>query len=270
MSQLAERTHIGAYVDAEQRRQLIELARRDDRSVSSVIRARTQGAGRTNAVRTLREVKTHPYAPVYGAQIADEEKQEGGASPLRPADDEVLDWARSFWAESDESEFAWDQGGRKVVHLESGETYKIRFGHPRGGELESDIVTFVVRDSRIILLGRAGAARPRTTFLGTHYGRKVEYAGGASRRRGRVTRRDDHVIAAFRSAGAMLRRGVGVRVPTLPSTTRSRTTLKLEANRDADVRFAYELARGQTAQTKTRQLQPKVLRRSCGTIIAVR
>ena len=38
MSQVAERTHIGAYVDAEQRRQLIELARRDDRSVSSVIR----------------------------------------------------------------------------------------------------------------------------------------------------------------------------------------------------------------------------------------
>jgi predicted transcriptional regulator len=38
MSQVAERTHIGAYVDRELRRQLIELARRDDRSVSSVIR----------------------------------------------------------------------------------------------------------------------------------------------------------------------------------------------------------------------------------------
>ncbi len=38
MSQLAERTHIGAYVGDELRRQLIELARRDDRSVSSVIR----------------------------------------------------------------------------------------------------------------------------------------------------------------------------------------------------------------------------------------
>jgi predicted transcriptional regulator len=38
MSQVAERTHIGAYVDAEQRRQLIELARERDRSVSSVIR----------------------------------------------------------------------------------------------------------------------------------------------------------------------------------------------------------------------------------------
>jgi predicted transcriptional regulator len=38
MSQIAERTHIGAYVEAEQRRQLIELARSQDRSVSSVIR----------------------------------------------------------------------------------------------------------------------------------------------------------------------------------------------------------------------------------------
>ena len=38
MTQMAERTHIGAYIEAEQRRQLVELARRDDRSVSSVIR----------------------------------------------------------------------------------------------------------------------------------------------------------------------------------------------------------------------------------------
>jgi predicted transcriptional regulator len=38
MSQVAERAHIGCYVDAEQRRQLVELAARDDRSVSSVIR----------------------------------------------------------------------------------------------------------------------------------------------------------------------------------------------------------------------------------------
>ncbi len=38
MSQVAQRAHIGAYVDAEQRRQLVELAERDDRSVSAVIR----------------------------------------------------------------------------------------------------------------------------------------------------------------------------------------------------------------------------------------
>jgi predicted transcriptional regulator len=32
------RVHIGAFVDPEQRRQLVELARQEDRSVSSVIR----------------------------------------------------------------------------------------------------------------------------------------------------------------------------------------------------------------------------------------
>jgi predicted transcriptional regulator len=32
------RVHVGAFVDREQRRQLVELARREDRSVSSVIR----------------------------------------------------------------------------------------------------------------------------------------------------------------------------------------------------------------------------------------
>lgn len=33
-----ERVHVGAFVDREQRQQLIEVARREDRSVSSVIR----------------------------------------------------------------------------------------------------------------------------------------------------------------------------------------------------------------------------------------
>ena len=36
--QTTTRAHIGAFIPAEQRRQLIEPARRDDRSVSSVIR----------------------------------------------------------------------------------------------------------------------------------------------------------------------------------------------------------------------------------------
>lgn len=34
----AERVHVGAFVDPEQRQQLVELARRQDRSVSSVLR----------------------------------------------------------------------------------------------------------------------------------------------------------------------------------------------------------------------------------------
>jgi Ribbon-helix-helix protein, copG family len=33
-----QRVHIGAFIDSETRRQIVELARRDDRSVSSVIR----------------------------------------------------------------------------------------------------------------------------------------------------------------------------------------------------------------------------------------
>ena len=36
--QTTSREHIGAFIPAEQRRQLIELARSQDRSVSSVIR----------------------------------------------------------------------------------------------------------------------------------------------------------------------------------------------------------------------------------------
>jgi predicted transcriptional regulator len=40
MSQIAQerRVHVGAFVDREQRRQLVELARREDRSVSAVVR----------------------------------------------------------------------------------------------------------------------------------------------------------------------------------------------------------------------------------------
>ena len=79
--------------------------------------------------------------------------------------------------------------------------------------------------------------------------------------------RDDHTIAAFRACGLVLRHGIGVRVPTLPSSKRSLTVLKLEANRDADVRLAYQVARGQAAQTVTRQLRPQTLRRACGTIL---
>ena len=129
-------------------------------------------------MRTLRNVKVHQHAGAWGAQIADDEQTEGVVSPLRPADDdETLSWARSFWPESAEDAFEWDQGGRKVRDRATGEILKIRFGHPRGGELESDIATFVIRDGRIILLGRPGGERPRTVVHGTYYGRKVEYAG---------------------------------------------------------------------------------------------
>ena len=88
-----------------------------------------------------------------------------------------MSWAASFWPEAPADAFEWDQGGRKVRDKATGEILKIRFGHPRGGELESDIVTFCVRDGRIILLGRPGGERPRTVYNGFYYGRKVEYAG---------------------------------------------------------------------------------------------
>ncbi len=82
--------------------------------------------------------------------------------------------------------------------------------------------------------------------------------------------RNDHVIHLFRDCGRMLRQGVGVRVPSLPSSKRSLTVLKLEANRDPLVRLAYQVALGQAAQTKTRQLRPQTLRRACGTILEIR
>jgi predicted transcriptional regulator len=37
-----ERVHVGAFVDRERRRQLVELAREEDRSVSAVVRRALQ------------------------------------------------------------------------------------------------------------------------------------------------------------------------------------------------------------------------------------
>ena len=136
-------------------------------------------------MRSLRNVKVHQHAGAWGAQIADDEQKDGAVSSLRPAaDDETLTGAASFWTESAEDAFEWDQGGRKVRDKATGEILKIRFGHPRGGELESDV--------------------------------------------------------------------------------------ELEANRDPLVRLAYQVALGQAAQTKTRQLRPQTLRRACGTILEIR
>ena len=128
-------------------------------------------------MKRLRDVVLHPYAGSYGARISDDETPEGTAGPLRFADDETLGWARQYWPEADVDEFEWELGGRKVRHRESGEIFRIRIGHPVGCELESDITTFVVRDSRFVLLARPGSERPKTVYHGTYGGRKVEYAG---------------------------------------------------------------------------------------------
>jgi len=48
-----ERVHLGAFVDREQRRQLVDLARREDRSVSAVVR---RVAGRARAAGSQTEL----------------------------------------------------------------------------------------------------------------------------------------------------------------------------------------------------------------------
>jgi hypothetical protein len=79
---------------------------------------------------------------------------------------------------------------------------------------------------------------------------------------------DDLVIDMFRSAGAMLQRGIPVRAPTLPRFAHSRALLEREARRDPRVRKAYEAAVAK--DEKARQLRPQVLMRACGEILQVR
>jgi hypothetical protein len=46
----------------------------------------------------------------------------------------------------------------RVRHKETGEILRIRLGHPMpGGELQSDIQSFVLRDGRLVLLASAPA-----------------------------------------------------------------------------------------------------------------
>ena len=89
-----------------------------------------------------------------------------------------MNWARNYWPERGADEFEWGLGGMKVRHRETGELYRIRLGHPVGGELQSDVQAFVVRDSRLILLGRPGTERPTIVYHGTFGGRKIEHYVG--------------------------------------------------------------------------------------------
>ena len=83
--------------------------------------------------------------------------------------------------------------------------------------------------------------------------------------------RDELTVDLFRSCGRSLRRGTPVRVPSLPSSKRSLTVLRLEAGRDAAVRFACETALARAAETeRARQVEPQVLRRACGLILEIR
>jgi hypothetical protein len=83
--------------------------------------------------------------------------------------------------------------------------------------------------------------------------------------------RDDLTLDLFRSAGRMMQRGIGVRVPELPRTPSSRARLQREARRDPAVRRAYTAAAAQAIRTeRTRQLEPQTLIRNCGTILEIR
>lgn len=119
----------------------------------------------------LRDVFIHSGA--YGARVADEQPTGPASSPLHPADNQNVGWAQSFWPQADPDDFEWGIGRMRVRHKETGEIFRINIGHPVGGELQSDIATFVVRDRRLILLSRPGSERPTTTSIGTILSTKV-------------------------------------------------------------------------------------------------
>jgi hypothetical protein len=99
-------------------------------------------------MRSLRQIDLHPYVGgVFGAKVADEIESVPGGGLLRYADEQTVGWALNFWPESAADDFEWGLGGMKVRHKKSGEFYKIKLGHPVGGELASDVATFCVRDS---------------------------------------------------------------------------------------------------------------------------
>ena len=66
MSQLAGkrsegRVHVGAFVDPEQRHQLVELARKRDRSVSSIVRRRSPPSSNANASAAMPDEPSHAF-----------------------------------------------------------------------------------------------------------------------------------------------------------------------------------------------------------------
>ena len=91
-----------------------------------------------------------------------------------------------------------------------------RFGDPAAANAVR-YRDLVIRDGRIISLGWLVGERRWIVVHGTYYGRKVEYAGRRAKVRSGEPRRIDPRVATFRDCGRMLRRGVGVRVPALPT-----------------------------------------------------
>jgi hypothetical protein len=59
-------------------------------------------------------------------------------------------------------------GNMKVRHRETGAIFRINIGHPVGGELQSDVQTFAVRNRRLVLLARPGTERPTINNVGSY------------------------------------------------------------------------------------------------------
>jgi hypothetical protein len=144
---------------------------------------------------TLRDIFVHSGA--YGARVADETPTGSAAGPLRAADDQTVGWALAFWPQADPDDFEWGLGHMKVRHKESGEIFRIRIGHPVGGELASDVQTFCIRDRRLVLLARPGTERPTTNMVGSYMlkpksSRTARHGQRMARRSGDDQRRPGH------------------------------------------------------------------------------
>jgi len=64
-SELVKRVAVGAFVDADQRKALEEIARREDRSLSSVVRLALAAHVRRQEVdETLAAVRAKPFRPI--------------------------------------------------------------------------------------------------------------------------------------------------------------------------------------------------------------
>jgi hypothetical protein len=116
----------------------------------------------------LVDIVLNPNAPSYGARIANDEEQTAAPSTLPAATEHLIAWAGSYWEEADPDEFEWNLGrrGMQARHIETGVMYRLRLGMPMGGEYQSGVSKFCIRDGRLILLADK-PDRATTTHLGT-------------------------------------------------------------------------------------------------------
>jgi hypothetical protein len=70
--------------------------------------------------------------------------------------------AASYWPAFSPDEIEWELGNMRVRHRETGQLHRIELGWPVGGETQSSVQGFCVRDGRMILLSIPGTERPTT------------------------------------------------------------------------------------------------------------